>query len=324
MNLRQSTYVVLACGLLSVAAIAGIGSKAKKTNVHGVGWYASFSDALAESKRTGKPILFLSMFGKLDEEMPCANARTLRATLFKDPEFKKLISDDVIPAWEMVRAVPKIEIDLGDGKKIKRTVRGNAVMYLCNSDGQVVDAYPGVYASEHFLPAVRESILMSKKSTAEILAWHESNGKVPRERGFTLGKMAVESPTLSLIGARPIEGSKTDPRSQDPKRARFLTAALRIQDLSLTPLPSDDIAFVLTGKGLTERTPEQVGMDILNRDSVRNITQMRGLIHLWLASEPGLPNPASARDTVLETILKIPYKDPYFGLKDIVIPGTPN
>jgi len=324
MTLRQSTYIVLACGLLSVAALAGIGSKVKKTNVHGIGWFSSYQDALAEAKRTGKPILFLSMFGKLDEEMPCANARTLRATLFKDPEFKKLISNDVIPAWEMVRAVPKIEIDLGDGKKIKRTARGNAVMYLCNSQGLVVDAYPGVYTSEHFLPALRESIQMCQKTPQEILAWHEANGKAPRERGFTTSKVAVESPTLDLIGARTIEGAKTDPRSQDPKRARFLAAAYRVQDLSLTPLPSDDIALVLTGKGLKGRTPEEVGQDILNRDSMRNITQMRGLIHLWLASEKDLPSPSSARDTVLETILKIPYKDPYFGLKDIAIPGTPN
>ena len=47
----------------------------KKTNVDGIGWFASLPDALAEAKRTDKPILLLSMFGRLDEEMPCANAR---------------------------------------------------------------------------------------------------------------------------------------------------------------------------------------------------------------------------------------------------------
>jgi hypothetical protein len=322
MTLRQSAYLVFACGILSAAAIAGGGSRVKKTSVHGVGWYVDFKDALAEAKKTGKPVLFLSMFGKLDEDMPCANARTMRATLFKDPEFKKLVSDEVIPAWEMVRAVPKVEIDLGDGKKIKRTVRGNAVIYLCNPDGKVVDAYPGVYTAEHFMPMVREAIQMSKKSQDEILAWHEKNGKFPRERGFTASKMAVESPALDLMGARAIEGAKIDEKTTDPKRAKFLAAARRVEDLSLTPLRSNDIALVLTGQGITNRTPEEIGREILTRDSQRNITDMRGVIHLWLASEKELPAPAAARDTVLETILKIPYKDPYFGLRDIAIPGT--
>ena len=110
---RQESMDMMKCaGLIfaTMAVSAGFAASsghAKKTMVNGVGWYASFSDALTESKRTQKPILLLSMFGRLDEDMPCANARTLRATLFKDPEFRKLVSDDVIPAWEMVRAVPE-------------------------------------------------------------------------------------------------------------------------------------------------------------------------------------------------------------------------
>lgn len=324
MTLRQSAYLVLAIGLVSVAALALGAGKVRKTTVHGVGWHDSFSEAANEAKRLGKPILFLSMFGKLDEEMPCANARTLRATLFKDPAFLKLISQDVVPAWEMVRAVPKITVDLGDGKTVTRTVRGNAVMYLCNPDGKVVDAYPGVYTPEDFMPAVKESISMSVKSADEINAWHTENGKDLRLLRATLSKSGVESPVLNLAGARRIAvtGSAEKLNPQDEKRNRFLRAAMRIEDSSLTPMTPDQVALRVTGEPIGEKSPEQVGMEILKADSKQNITQMRGVVHLWLASEKELPTPLQARDTVLETILKIPYKDPYFGLKDILIPGT--
>lgn len=324
MTLRQSTYLVLIVALLSAVALAMGGGKVRKTAVHGVSWHDSFPEACLEAKKADKPILFLSMFGRLDEEMPCANARTLRATLFKDPEFKKLISNDVIPAWEMVRAVPKIEIDLGDGKKIKRTVRGNAVMYLCTPDGKVMDAFPGVYTAGDFMPMVKDSIAKSKMSEAEILAWHEANGKAPIDYRATLSKSGTESPALNLIGAKGVNPVFKMENPNDPKERKFVQAAYRLRDMSLTPFTSEEVTWAVTGQPIAERSPEEIGQEIIKTDSKQNATQVRGVIHLWMASRKQLPTPAQARDTVLETILKIPYKDPYFGLKDIFIPGTPN
>ena len=300
-------------------------AKAKKTVVNGIGWNNSFADAQHEAKQTGKPILFFSMFGRIDEEMPCANARTLRATLFKDAEFKKLLSEEVIPAWEMVRAVPKIEIDLGDGKKIQRTVRGNAVMYLCNADGKVIDAFPGVYTVEDFLPMIRESIReLGKAPFAEVAAYHKARGGMPRRTAITTGKMMLEAPTLNLIGAPPIAGAVPVETTKDPARALFLRAARQLTDASLTPMPAGEIVPLLTGAPLGDRDPQEVAAQIIKNDSRANMERTRPVIHLWLASEKELPSPAAARDTVLETILKIPYKDPYFGLKDVLLPGTPN
>ncbi len=324
MTLRQSSYIVLALGIVSAAALALGGGKAPKTEVNDIEWHDSFEEAKLEAKSTGKPILFLSMFGKIDEDMPCANARTLRATLFKEPEFKNLVTNDMVPAWEMVREVPKITVDLGDGKKVVRTVRGNAVMYVCNTDGKVVDAYPGVYTGEDFYPAIQESIKMTKKSSEEINAWHVANGRRVRSMKATLSKGAAEGPVLNLAGARRNPGEKgKEITSTDLQRAIFLQSAANIEDSSLTPMTANQVAMTATGQPIGDKTPEQMGKEILKADSRQNITQMRGVIHLWLASEKALPTPKQARDTVLETILKIPYKDPYFGLKDIAVPGTP-
>lgn len=314
--------------VVSRPALAGNVVKPKRTMVHNVGWFQSFEEAKVLSKTQKRPILLLSMFGKLDEEMPCANARTLRATLFKDPEFRDFALKEAVLAWEMVREVPKVEIDLGDGKKIKRTLRGNAVMYLCNSDGKVLDAFPGVYTKEAFFPMVRESIKANfGKDGADVVAWHKSGAEklVRRTIPMTLGKSASESTTLLALGARPNSGSNGGfVKADTPERQAFLRAASATRDLSLTPMSADEVAMATLGKPLAELSPEEAGRAILKADSDRNTGDVRRIIHLWLASEQKLPTPLEARDTVLETILKIPYKDPYFGLRDIVMPGTPN
>lgn len=321
---RRTIGLALGLSLVAGFAAAWSGPGSKVTLVHGVEWLASFEDAKIEAKRTGKPILLLSMFGRLDEEMACANARTLRATLFKDPRFQELVKKDVIPAWEMVRAVPKVEIDLGDGKKIRRTVRGNAVIYLCNPEGLVVDAFPGVYTPEDFLPAFKESLaLLAHADWSTVREYH---GR-PRARVLptraTLGKAAMESPTLDLIGAPPIAGAVTSETSSDPARLRFLEAASRLTDFSLTPLPATTVIETL-GLQPVGSNPEKLAQDIIRLDSRNNMERVRPVVHLWLASEKTFPTPEQARNAVLETILKIPYKDPYFGLKDVILPGTPD
>ena len=84
------------------------------------------------------------------------------------------------------------------------------------------------------------------------------------------------------------------------------------------------VGLKMTGAPIEGRNPEEVASEIIQNDSLTNMRRMRPVIHLWLAAEPQLLTPEQARDVVLETILKIPYKDPYFGLRDIIMPGTPN
>ena len=322
-----STKLILIGLIGTLAAGAAVGfatGQPKTTETHGVVWYDSFGDARTVAEKSGKPILLLSMFGKLDEKMPCTNARTLRATLFKDAEFKKLLSEDVVGAWEMVRAVPKIKIDLGDGKPITRTVRGNAVMYLCNSDGKVVDAFPGVYTAKDFIPMIRESLdKLATADTSAVLDYHTKRGIYVQPARMTFGKTVAESPTLDLIGSRdsrgkstPIEGAK------NPKERLFLQAASGLRDFSLTPMSSGEALLTLTGQPTPLGDPNQTAQEIIALDSQNNIHTVRPVVHLYFATLDSLPTPAQARDAILETILKIPYKDPYFGLKDVVMPGT--
>ncbi len=315
-------------GLASLAVIGvvtvayALGGGGGVTRVNGTPWRNSLAEAEAEAKRTGKPILLLSMFGKLDEDMPCANARTLRATLFKDPEFRAFVEKEAIPAWEMVRPVPRVTIDFGDGKKVVRTVRGNAVMYLVNADGKVFDAFPGIYTKDDFLPAARESIArLAKANEADVVAYHAQLARDISNTRTTLSKTFSEAPTLNLMGARPFVPASITPitPSMAPERVRFLTNAARLTDMSLTPAPVETVVAQLA-RGVA---PAGIPQTILKSDSQTNMQRTRPVVHLYFASEKTLPTPAEARDAVLSTILKIPYKDPTMGLTDVLMPGTP-
>jgi hypothetical protein len=328
MKIRVWMWGALFALIVVPAAISVANSKQGRTTVNGIAWYDSFDAALEESKRTGKPILLLSMFGRIDEKMPCANARTLRATLFKDPDFMKFVTDEAIPTWEMVRPVPKVNIDFGDGHKLTRTIRGNAVMYLCNTQGKVFDAYPGVYTAGDFMPMVRKSIADHlAKTDQDVINSHTVQmgpSIASRLIRTTVGKAFVESPTLDFIGAKPTQGATPQAAAIVPIKKRvFESAARSIRDLSLTPATADEVATTVLGKA-GNVNDKDLWKKIIARDSAINVGEVRPVVHAYFASLDGLPTSSQARDAILVTILKIPYKDPYFGLRDVLLPGTPD
>lgn len=59
--------------------------------------------------------------------------------------------------WKSVRPVPRITIDMGDGRRIERTITGNSIHYVMDAGGRVVDAVPGLYGARPFLAAVRDA-----------------------------------------------------------------------------------------------------------------------------------------------------------------------
>ena len=88
-----------------------------------------------------------------------------------NPDVIKFLTNEVVPYWESVGPVPKVTIELGDGRVIKRTLGGNVVTYLLSSEGDVYDAFPGVYTPEDYLTEIR-STLEAIKSDSDILSWH--------------------------------------------------------------------------------------------------------------------------------------------------------
>jgi hypothetical protein len=113
-------------------------------------WYTDLAEAKAAAKATGRPILALYMLGRLDEELSCANSRFFRTLLYSDPSIASVLRDQYVVYWHSVRDVPRVTIELGDGRVIRQTITGNSVHYLLTADGEVLDALPGLVSPKAF------------------------------------------------------------------------------------------------------------------------------------------------------------------------------
>jgi hypothetical protein len=109
-------------------------------------WYTDLETAKRAAAAQGKPILTLRLLGNLNEEFSCANSRLFRAVLYPNADISKYLRDNYILHWQSVRPAPRITIDFGDGRKIERTITGNSIHYILDSDGEVIDALPGLYS----------------------------------------------------------------------------------------------------------------------------------------------------------------------------------
>jgi hypothetical protein len=120
-------------------------------------WHKDFEAAKLEARRTGKPILSLRLLGNLDDELSCANSRFFRTTLYANKEVSDYLRDHFVLHWKSVRPVPRITIDMGDGRKIERTITGNSIHYVLDANGEVVDALPGLYGPRAFIHGLQRA-----------------------------------------------------------------------------------------------------------------------------------------------------------------------
>ncbi|MBK8812373.1 MAG: hypothetical protein IPN69_16815 [Acidobacteria bacterium] len=114
-------------------------------------WHTDLNEAVAEAKRTNKPILSLRLLGNLNEEFSCANSRFFRALLYSNSSISRYLRENYVLHWKSVRPAPKVTIDFGDGRKLERTLTGNSIHYILSPDAEVIDALPGLYDPGAFL-----------------------------------------------------------------------------------------------------------------------------------------------------------------------------
>src|SRR5437868_13929370 len=136
----------------AAAAIDAVAAQ-KDAAYSGLYWYTDLEQAKAAARASGKPILSLRLLGKLDEEFSCANSRFFRTVLYADADVSAAMGEKFVLHWQSVRPVPKVTIDMGDGRVIERTVTGNSVHYVLDAEGRPVDAIPGLYGPKSFLRA---------------------------------------------------------------------------------------------------------------------------------------------------------------------------
>ena len=137
-------------------------SQQKDSYLSGLYWYTDFAQAKAAARAEGKPILSLRLLGKLNEEYSCANSRFFRTILYSNAEVSKLLREKFILYWESERPAPRVTIDFGDGRKLERTLTGNSIHYILDSDGRIIDALPGLYGPAAFRRSLNEMETVSK------------------------------------------------------------------------------------------------------------------------------------------------------------------
>jgi hypothetical protein len=113
-------------------------------------WYTDLEQAKAAARASGRPILSLRLLGRLDEDLSCANSRFFRTTLYPSMEINQILKNRYILHWESVRPAPRVTINFGDGRTLERTITGNSIHYILDSNGQIVDALPGLYNAQVF------------------------------------------------------------------------------------------------------------------------------------------------------------------------------
>jgi hypothetical protein len=118
-------------------------------------WYTNLEKAKAAAQASGRPILSLRLLGRLDEDLSCANSRFFRTTLYPNADINRILKERYVLHWESVRPAPRVTINFGDGRKLERTITGNSIHYILDSNGQVVDALPGLYNAPVFAKELR-------------------------------------------------------------------------------------------------------------------------------------------------------------------------
>ncbi|MGV3625349.1 MAG: hypothetical protein ACO1OB_31350 [Archangium sp.] len=340
-----------------IARVAG----QRDAHVSRLYWYEDLDAALARSKATRKPVLSLRMLGRLDEELSCANSRFFRTTLYANARVSKYLRDNYVLHWSSERPVPVATIDFGDGRKVTRTVTGNSIHYVLDSNGFVVDALPGLYGAGEFVAKLERARPAAGMTPERRVAWHEGQVQLtssafyasmeklgvaafglpslpgvdadvawPSSRvavPIAVGKAIVESPMIR--GFVPGDGGAgVDPTPWD-KLANTALASSRLDDsaratvLSKNPV---DVTSTSIPKLSDELTRELIAKleNAIALDTVRNEYALHPVIHRWLSENPKV----SMKDLNKEVYARLfltPASDPWLGLvPELAWTGLPN
>lgn len=198
-------------------------------------------------------------------------------------------------AWVNVRAVPRVTIDFGDGRVLKRTLQGNIATYFCTADGKAFDLVPGLVDAQEFLARLELA-----------RGFHDALRTAPWP-----GRLVRDFHTL----AAHLDGRADGFRDEARKAREFL-------DFSKSGIEGRikrAMAGVLDSHaGAADRAVE--GDSPLAEDTRVNRAKRYPLVHKLLAGRD-LATPAELMRDVYRDILNVDLDDPYLGLAPYVLGG---
>jgi hypothetical protein len=278
-------------------------------------WYTDLGEAQDAARALGRPILSLHLLGRLDEELSCANSRFFRVMLYSDPEIASILRERYVLHWHSVRPVPRVTIDMGDGRKIQQTITGNSVHYLLGENGEVLDALPGLHSPRAFRAQLEEWLTLDP---AQLREYHALRAKAALDRGLSLGFVQIKqrvprNPTAQEV----VRQAASKARTERPLLTQ-LTIGLRPPAEESMPV-SDDVTFSAESLALMRRKQPLTDelMESLRRsvatDTVFNDVELHRHIHQWFAAGE-VEDLASLNERVYAELFLTPSDDPWLGL----------
>lgn len=289
-------------------------------------WYTDFEQAKEAARWLGRPILALHLLGRLDEELSCANSRFFRTLLYSDDAIARIMREDYVLYWHSVRPVPRVTIEMGDGRVIRQTITGNSAHYLLASDGAVLDMLPGLYSPDAFRERLEEWVQLDRdvvgpRRFLKVQQYHQIRFNETTARAQQLGidrsefaglqpvwiaqrqaqsKAVIEVPMMRQLQGGGVNVARTLPvvRGEDGgKLIRFAesTLALMREKQTLTDALMYNLRRTVAG------------------DTERNEYDLHRRVHEWFARGE-VTDLQSLNERVYDELFQTPSSDPWLGL----------
>ena len=320
----------------------------KNSYIAGLYWYTDLDSAKTAAKALGKPILSLRLLGKLTDEFSCANSRFFRTVLYPNEEVSALLHDRFVLHWQTVRPVPTVTIDFGDGRKLERTLTGNSIHYILDSDARPLDALPGLYGPRAFVRGLIDTEKLFKSLAGKDDAQRNMALRIYYEGQHNKLSAAWLSDTMKIGGTAPkgftiVKGRNGDALSIAQlavTKAITETSILRAMNLATDELgkitdeaawkkiaqlhPADaeldnrSISLIrrqnptITDDDLTHLTRKF--QELVALDTVRNEYLMHTKLYVWLLNEPVRNDIEKLNTKVYDSLFLTPGSDPWLGL----------
>ncbi|MDQ3819435.1 MAG: hypothetical protein M3362_17400 [Acidobacteriota bacterium] len=334
------------------AALDGV-SQQRNSYASGLYWYTDFEKAKEAAKQSGRPILSLRLLGNLNEEFSCANSRFFRTVLYSNAEVSNYLREHFILHWKSVRPAPRVTIDFGDGRKLERTITGNSIHYVLDSDGLPVDGLPGLYGPAAFMRELTQAEAIAKQVAGKtgvdrqqaLRAYHnariqaiasdwasdisKTGGTVPEDvlkrieqrkanpNAIIIAPLAI---TKSAIEVDVLKSITADATALEA--ATDLTAWSKIADLHAADSRIDKGSVSLISRQnrsmrddaqLLARTVQNLER-YMELDTVRNEYMLHTKLHAWFVAGQAGTDIDYLNERVYAQLFQTPRTDPWLGL----------
>src|SRR5262249_8514707 len=190
--------------------------------------------------------------------------------------------------------VPIVRIDFGNGTVLTRTLHGNILTSVCDADGRVLDALPGIYT---------EKVYLDRLSQLRLLARHVRR-QPPAQRTDAL--RAYHRRQVEVLEKNELPALFSEPPIAKGKIEGPLEVFLSAAQPAAAALDEEEIAELTAKEDVANWTA-------LAEDTRLNESTRRRQIHELLA-ETGMVTPDKVTRPIYKDVLHADLDDPYLGL----------